>query len=424
MGTTLFLSFFVLVIIGVPIAVALGLSSLVALLFHSHVPLMVLVQKAYGGVDSFTLMAIPFFILAGNIMSSGGVSSRLVNLASCFFGRYTGGLGHVATAACTFFGAISGSAPATTAAIGSVMVGPMQEKGYSKAFSGACVAASGTIGLLIPPSITMVLYGVVTGASVGKLFLGGIIPGFLMSGALMGANYFMAKRLGIGSEAKVPFNQTIKAVKDASLALLMPLIILGGIYGGVFTPTEAAVVAVAYGLIVGMFIYKLLDAKRLCKVVLDTSKSAAIIMFLVATAHCFSYLMASEQIPQALTTALLGFSKDPQVLLILICISLLVVGTFLDNAVAVVLMAPIFYPVITSVGIDPVFFGVLLVLTLSIGQITPPVGLCLFVACNIGDINIEKLSMAVLPYLAVLVIVMFILIFCPDLVMFIPSHMM
>lgn len=424
MGTTLFFSFFVMVLIGVPIAVALGLSSLVALLLHSHVPLMVLVQKAYGGVDSFTLMAIPFFILAGNIMSSGGVSSRLVNLANCFFGRYTGGLAHVATAACTFFGAISGSAPATTAAIGSVMVGPMQEKGYSKAFSGACVAASGTIGLLIPPSITMVLYGVVTGSSVGKLFLGGIIPGLLMSGALMAANYFMAKRLGIGSEGKVPLNQTVKAVKDASLALLMPLIILGGIYGGVFTPTEAAVVAVAYGLIVGMFIYRLLDAKRLWQVVLNTSKSAAIIMFLVATAHCFSYLMASEQIPQALTNALLGFSKDPQVLLILISLSLLVVGTFLDNAVAVVLMAPIFYPVITSVGIDPVFFGVLLVLTLSIGQITPPVGLCLFVACNIGDINIEKLSMAVLPYLAVLIVVMFILIFFPDLVLFIPNHMM
>ena len=424
MGTTLFLSFFVMVAIGVPIAISLGLSSLVALLFFSHVPVMVLVQKAYGGVDSFTLMAIPFFILAGNIMSSGGVSARLVNLASCFFGRYTGGLAHVATAACTFFGAISGSAPATTAAIGSVMVRPMREKGYPKSFAGACVAASGTIGLLIPPSITMVLYGVVTGSSVGKLFLGGILPGLLMSAALMVTNYFIAKHHGLGGEARATFSQTTKAVKDASLALLMPLIILGGIYGGVFTPTEAAVVAVAYGLIVGMFIYRLLNGKVLYQVVLNTAKSSAVIMFLVATAHCFSYLMASEQIPQALTEAMLGFSKDPQVLLILICITLLVVGTFLDNAVAVVLMAPIFYPVIMSVGIDPVFFGVLLVLTLSIGQITPPVGLCLFVACNIGDIKIEKLSMAVVPYLAALILVMFVVIFMPDLVMFIPNHMM
>ncbi|MBG0775691.1 MAG: TRAP transporter large permease [Desulfovibrionaceae bacterium] len=424
MGTTLFLSFFVLVVLGVPIAVALGLSSLVALLLHSHVPLMVLVQKAYGGVDSFTLMAIPFFILAGNIMSTGGVSARLVNLASCFFGRFTGGLAHVATAACTFFGAISGSAPATTAAIGSVMIGPMRQKGYSKPFSAACVAASGTIGLLIPPSITMVLYGVVTGASVGKLFLGGVVPGLLMSAALMAANYVVAKRNGYGSEAKVGVAQTFKAVKDSSLALLMPLIILGGIYGGVFTPTEAAVVAVAYGLFVGMFIYRQLKVKDVWNVLQATAKSTAIIMILVATAHCFSYLMASEQIPQALTDALLGFSRDPEVLLILICFSLLVVGTFLDNAVAVVLMAPIFYPVIVSAGIDPVYFGVLLVLTLSIGQITPPVGLCLFVACNIGDVSIEKLSVAVVPYLLVLLVVMFILIFFPDLVLFIPNHMM
>lgn len=424
MGTTLFISFFLFVLIGVPIAVALGLSSLVALVIHSHVPLMVLVQKAYGGVDSFTLMAIPFFILAGNIMSSGGVSARLVNLANCFFGRFPGGLAHVATAACTFFGAISGSAPATTAAIGSVMVGPMREKGYSRVFSAACVAASGTIGLLIPPSITMVLYGVITGASVGKLFLGGIIPGLLMSGALMLVNYVVAKRHGYGGGDKVPFTETVKAVKDASLALLMPLIILGGIYGGVFTPTEAAVVAVAYGLVIGVFVYKQLDARRLYDVVLSTAKSAAIIMFLVATAHCFSYLMASEQTPQALTSAMLGVSQDPRILLVMICVSLLVVGTFLDNAVAVVLMAPIFHPVIMSAGIDPVYFGVLLVLTLSIGQITPPVGLCLFVACDLGKVSIEKLSGGVLPYLLILALVVVVLILAPDLVLFIPDHMM
>jgi len=424
MGTTLFLAFFIFVVIGVPIAVALGLSSLVALLIHSHVPAMVLVQKAYGGVDSFTLMAIPFFILAGNIMSTGGVSARLVNLANCFFGRFSGGLAHVATAACTFFGAISGSAPATTAAIGSVMVGPMRDKGYSRVFSAACVAASGTIGLLIPPSITMVLYGVITGASVGKLFLGGIIPGLLMSSALMAVNYIVAKKHGYGGGEKATIGETFIAIKEAILALLMPLIILGGIYGGVFTPTEAAVVAVAYGLIIGVFVYRQINLKSLYGVVLSTAKSAAIIMFLVATAHCFSYLMASEQIPQALTEVLLNVSNDPRILLILICVSLLVVGTFLDNAVAVVLMAPIFHPVIMSAGIDPVFFGVLLVLTLSIGQITPPVGLCLFVACDLGKVNIEELSLGVLPYLLTLVVVMLILIFFPDLVLFIPDNMM
>ncbi len=423
MGPTLFMSFFACVLLGVPIAIALGLSSMIALLFHSHVPIMVLVQKTYGGVDSFTLMAIPFFILAGNIMSFGGVSARLVALASCFFGRFSGGLAHVTTAACTFFGAISGSAPATTAAIGSVLIPPMKEKGYSKEFSAACAAASGTIGLLIPPSITMVLYGVVTGSSVGKLFLGGIIPGLLMSITLMIINYRLAKKNGYGKEAPVGLADTWKAFNRASLALIMPLIILGGIYGGIFTPTEAAVVAVAYGLIVGVFIYRELDGAKVYQVVLNTAKSSAIIMFLVATAHCFSYLLASEQIPQALTDLMLSFTREPTILLILICISLLIVGTFLDNAVAVVLMTPIFFPVIESVGIDPVFFGVLLVFTLSIGQITPPVGLCLFVACNISDVKIEKLSVTVLPYLIALMVLMLLFIFFPQIVLFIPQSM-
>jgi len=286
------------------------------------------------------------------------------------------------------------------------------------------VAASGTIGLLIPPSITMVLYGVITGASVGKLFLGGVVPGLIMSAALMGVNYLVARRKGYGGGERVQLRETMTAVKKASLALLMPLIILGGIYGGVFTPTEAAVVAVAYGLVIGVFVYRQLDAKRLYEVVLSTAKSAAIIMFLVATAHCFSYLMASEQIPQALTNAMLGVSTNPSILLFMICISLLIVGTFLDNAVAVVLMAPIFHPVIMSAGIDPVYFGVLLVMTLSIGQVTPPVGLCLFVACDLGKVSIEKLSVGVMPYLLVLVLVMVVLILFPDLILFIPNHMM
>lgn len=423
MGPTLFASFFACVLFGIPIAVALGLSAMIALMLHSHVPVMVLVQKTYGGIDSFTLMAIPFFILAGNIMSYGGVSTRLVTLASCFFGRFNGGLAHVTTAACTFFGSISGSAPATTAAIGSVMIPPMKEKGYAKEFSAACAAASGTIGLLIPPSITMVLYGVITGSSVGKLFLGGIIPGLMMSAVLMSVNYYQAKKNGYGREASATVKETWSAFKSASLALIMPLIILGGIYGGVFTPTEAAVVAVAYGLIVGVFIYKELDFDTCGKVFLATAKSSAIIMFLVATAHCFSYLLASEQIPQALTDLMLSFTREPTLLLILICVSLLIVGTFLDNAVAVVLMTPIFFPVIESVGIDPVFFGVLLVFTLSIGQITPPVGLCLFVACNISDVKIERLSLTVMPYLVALLLLMLVFIFFPDLVMKIPNSM-
>ena len=421
MAATIFIAFFALIIIGTPIAIALGLSSLISLMFHSHTPVMVLVQKAYSGLDSFTLMAIPFFMLAGNVMSQGGVSTRLVGLASIFFGRYTGGLAQVSTAACTFFGAISGSAPATTAAIGSVMVGPMKAKGYSTEFAAACVASSGVIGLLIPPSINMVLYGVITGASIGKMFLGGIIPGLIMSGALMIVNYLVAKKHGFVGDDPLSRDQAWKAVRESFFAMLMPLIILGGIYTGVFTPTEAAVVAAGYGLLVGMFIYKELTWQKLGNVIMSTAKSSAIIMILVSLAHCFSYLLASEQIPQAITRMMLGISRDPHALLIMICISLLIVGTFLDNAVAVVLMTPILYPIIASVGIDPVFFGVLLVLTLAIGQITPPVGLCLFVACNIAGITIEKLSLACVPYLLIMIVVMLIILFFPELTLFIPN---
>lgn len=421
MAATIFIAFFSLIIIGVPIAIALGLSSMITMMMHSHVPVMVLVQKAYSGLDTFTLMAIPFFILAGNVMSQGGVSKRLVALASIFFGRYTGGLAQVSTAACTFFGAISGSAPATTAAIGSVMVAPMKAKGYSTEFAAACVAASGVIGLLIPPSINMVLYGVITGASIGKMFLGGIIPGLIMSGALMFVNYIVAKKHGFKGETPPTGAEARKAVRESFFAMLMPVIILGGIYAGIFTPTEAAVVAAVYGLIVGVFIYKELDWAKLANVIMTTAKSSAIIMILVSLAHCFSYLLASEQIPQTIAQMMLSISREPNILLIMICISLLIVGTFLDNAVAVVLMTPILFPIIESAGIDPVFFGVLLVLTLAIGQITPPVGLCLFVACNIANITIEKLSVSCLPYLGIMIIVMLIILFFPEITLFIPN---
>lgn len=417
----LFGAFFVLLIIGVPISIALGLSSMIAIMFCTTDPVGVLIQNSFA--NGFTLMAIPFFILAGNIMARGGVSQRLVNLANCGFGRYLGGLAQVATAACTFFGAISGSAPATTAAIGGVMVGPMTEKGYAKAFAGACVAASGMIGLLIPPSIIMILYGVITGASVAKLFIGGVIPGLLTAGAYMVCNHFIAKKLNCPRGAKPKPGESWKSTKEAFWALLMPLIILGGIYGGIFTPTESAVVAVVYGIIVGFFIHKSLDMKSLYQVFLNTAKSSAIILFLVATAHCFSFVLASGEIPQQLALAMRSLSQNPTIVLFLICFCLLVVGTFLDNAVAVVLMTPIFFPVVQSLGIDLVFFGVLTVFTLAIGQITPPVGLCLFVACNLADLKLEQIVIYCVPYIIAAVLLMCILIFFPQIVLVLPNMM-
>lgn len=422
MGITLFIAFVILIILSVPISIALGLSSMIAVLLHTDLSLMVVVQKIFGGVNSFTLMAIPFFILAGNIMAAGGVSNRLVNFASTLIGRVTGGLALVSTVACTFFGAISGSAPATTAAIGAVMVDPMEKKGYSKEFSSATVAASGTIGLLIPPSITMVLYGVIAGVSIGKLFLAGIIPGLLMCLTLMLVEYFISKKRGYRGEAPSTIKDIGSSFKKSILALLMPLIILGGIYGGIFTPTEAAVVAVFYGLLIGLFAYRELNIKKVLEIIRNSGKSTAVILYLVATAHIFSYILASEQIPQQLATFLLSLSDNPLVIQFMIMLALLLAGTFLDNAVAIVLLTPIFYPIVAQVGIDPIFFGVLMVFALAVGQVTPPVGLCLFVACNISKISIEKLSKAVVPFLIALIALLIVLNLIPDVILFIPRH--
>jgi C4-dicarboxylate transporter DctM subunit len=424
MGVSLFVFFFVLLIIGVPIAVSLGVASMLAMMLFGHTPLMVLVQKTFGGVDSFTLLAIPLFILAGNIMSGGGVSTRLVALAGCGFGRYRGGLAQVITAACTFFGAISGSAPATAAAIGSVMIDPMVKRGYPVVFAASCTAASGVIGLLIPPSVTMVVYGVVTGASIGQLFLGGIIPGLLMSAALMVVNFLTAGRFGIGREERPKPGESRKAFFNAFWALMMPVIILGGIYSGMFTPTESAVVAAFYGLLVGTLIYRELTFKAVYDLTVLTTKNSAVLMFLVATAHCFSYIMASEQIPGAIARFLLGFSRDPTTVLVLICVILLIVGTFLDNVIAMLLLAPIFHPVIMELGIDQVYFGIIMVVGLAIGQITPPVGTTLFVACNIARISLEELVTGIWMYLIAMIVVLGILIAFPWLVTVIPGTMM
>ena len=417
----LFSVFFILLLLSVPISIALGFSSMIAIMFCTTDSVGVLIQNSFA--NGFSLMAIPFFILAGNIMARGGVSQRLVNLANCGFGRYLGGLAHVATAACTFFGAISGSAPATTAAIGGVMVEPMTEKGYSKAFSGACVAASGMIGLLIPPSIIMIIYGVLTGTSVAKLFIGGIIPGLLTAAAYMVCNHFIAKKLKCPRGDKPMPGETWKCTKEAIWAILMPLIILGGIYGGIFTPTESAVVAVVYGIIVGFWIHRSLTVKDLYNVFLATAKSSAIILFLIATAHCFSFVLASGHIPQTLAIAIRSISQNPTLVLFLICFCLLIVGTFLDNAVAVVLMTPIFFPVVQSLGIDPIFFGVLTVFTLAIGQITPPVGLCLFVACNLAKLKLEEIVVYCVPYIVAALVLMCLFVFFPQIILVLPDMM-
>jgi C4-dicarboxylate transporter DctM subunit len=410
-------------LLGVPIIVALGLSCIFSVVITGAADIGVLVQNMFNAGNSFALMAVPFFILAGNIMSEGGVSRRLVNLAGAFFGRMSGGLALVATVASTFFGALSGSAPATTAAIGGVMIKPMVEKGYDKNFAGAVVAASGTIGLIIPPSLTMVLYGVSTGVSIGGLFLGGIIPGIIMCIALMIVEYFISVKRGYRGEEKASLKTIVKYCREAVFAIFMPVLILGGIYAGIFTPTESAAVAVVYGLIVGLFFHREISFRDLPKLILRSAKSTALVMYLMVTAEVLSFILVSEQIPQNIANSILGISNNAIVVQLIMVLILLIVGTFLNNTAAMVLMAPIFYPIITSLGIDPLFFGIIMVIALAIGHNTPPVGMCLFIACDIGNIKLERLVKEVMPLVAAMIVVVVALNFFPEVILYLPNMM-
>jgi len=417
----LLISFFVLLIIGVPISFSLSISAFLSVMMTGTIPVMTLVQKTFRAIDSFTLLAIPFFVFAGNVMARGGVSKRLTDIAATIVGRMPGGLAHVTTLSSTFFGAISGSAPATTSAVGAVMIPQMEEHGYDKSFTAAVAASSGTIGLIIPPSNNMVLYGTLAGASVGKMFLGGIVPGLIMSAVIMLISYVISSKRGYRGEARFSGKAVLNAFTSGIWALLMPLIILGGIYSGLFTPTEAAAVAVAYGIIVSVFVYRNLDWKGFKEVIFASASSTASIMFLVANAHIFSYLLSSEQIPQKFAAFMVSVSSNPIVIKLIIVLALMVVGCFLDNAVAIILLTPIFYPVMASMGVDLCYFGVLMVFVLAIGQITPPVGLCLFVACDIGKVSIESISKEIIPYIIGLLGVALLLVFCEPLVTFLPA---
>ncbi|MEA4951494.1 C4-dicarboxylate TRAP transporter large permease protein DctM [bioreactor metagenome] len=423
MSIYLLVFFIFFLVIGVPIAVALGLTCIFSVLVTGAFGVEVLIQKTFNAGNSFALMAIPFFILAGNIMAAGGVSRRLVNLAGALFGRMSGGLALVATLASTFFGAVSGSAPATTAAIGGVMLGPMGEKGYDKNFAGAVVAASGTIGLIIPPSLTMVLYGVTTGVSIGEMFIAGVIPGIIICIVLMVVEYFISLKRGYKGDEAASFKTVSRYFRESVFALFMPVIILGGIYAGIFTPTESAAVAVVYGLIVGIFIHKELSWKDVSKLILKSAKSTALVMYLMVTAEILSYVLVSEQIPQTIAASILNISTNAIVVQLIMVFILLVVGTFLNNSAAMVLLAPIFYPIIMSLGIDPLFFGIIMVISLAIGHNTPPVGLCLFIACDIGNLKLESLVKEIVPLVAALIATVVTLNFFPDVILFLPRLM-
>jgi C4-dicarboxylate transporter DctM subunit len=406
----LFISFFVLMFMGVPIAVCLGAAAIFTILYGMNVNLMVTAQTMFNGINSFPLMAIPFFILAGNLMGEGGISKKLVSFVNLFFARVRGGLAMVAIGASMFFAAISGSCPATTAAIGSIMVPEMQKNGYDKMFSAATVAAAGTLGQIIPPSIPMVTYCVLAGTSISKLFLTGVGPGILMGVFMMIVAYFYARKKKISLIAhKITVTDVIKITFDSLWALVMPVIILGGIYSGIFTPTEAGAVAAVYGLIIGTFVYKDLKPHNIPKVICDSAVASAVIMLIMATVSTFGYVLTREHIPQLIAENMLALTKNKYVLLFIFNIIVLIAGCFLNSSAAIALLTPILLPVLTSVGISAYMVGIIFIVNMGIGMITPPVGNCLYVACNIANIKFEPLVKAIVPYMIVLILSLFLI---------------
>ncbi len=413
MVTVLFVSFFIMLFISVPIAVALGIGSVLALVLCSHMPLLLLPQKMFNGINTFTYMAIPLFILAGAVMAEAKISDRLVNLAALFFGKYPGGLAHVSTGASAFFGAISGSAPATTAAIGSIMIPSMKKRGYDGAFSAAVVASSGALGLIIPPSLTMVVYGVSSGASIGTMFLCGIVPGILIAIVLVMINYWIALRDGLAAEPPVPRDQVGFIVRDSILALMMPFLILGGIYAGVFTPTESAAVACLYGLIIGICVYRTINFKALLRIFVSTAESSALVMFLMGTANLFGFIITYEQLPQTIASMILQWTDNVTMVMFIVLVILLIMGTFLDNVAALVIFVPTMMGVVHTLNIDDIYFGVFTIIALAVGQFTPPVGLNLFIAANIAEVSFESVVKKIIPYLLAYVALLIVFIFVP-----------
>lgn len=414
----LMVSLVLFLVLSVPIAVALGLSSVIAIVFASDLPVGVLAQKAFTSIDSFPLMAIPFFIFAGTLMEKGGIAKRLIRFANSLVGPMTGGLGMVVVVTSMFFAAISGSGVATTAALGSILIPAMVKKGYDRSYSGALQAISGELGVIIPPSISMILFGVAASVSIGDLFIAGILPGLLIGFSLLVVVFIISKIKGYKGDTDLPKGERWAAFKDSLLALLMPVIILGGIYGGIFTPTEAAAVAVAYSFIVGVFVYKEIKMKDLINIFSKSMIMTAIVMFIIANAGIFGWVLTREGVPQKMALFFGGVTDSPIVFLLIINVMLLVVGMFFDGGVAIIILAPLLTPIAVSLGIDPIHFGMIMITNLAIGMCTPPLGVNLFVACQIAGVRLEQITKAILPFLGIMIVNVLLISYFPQISLF------
>ncbi len=420
----LFVMLFVFMFLGMPISIALGLSSLLTIMLFAQDSLASLAIKLFETSEHYTLMAIPYFILGGALMSTGGVAKRLVRFAVACVGHIRGGLAIAAVLACTFFAAVSGSSPATVVAIGSIMITGMMKAGYTQSFSAGVLANAGTLGILIPPSIVMVVYCAVTEVSVGRLFLAGIIPGILLATLLMVAIYIRARMVNLPAQPRASFAEIVQSAKEAIWGFLLLAIIMGGIYGGVFTPTEAAAVAAVYAVLVSVLIYKDITVKDLPHTFVEASKTTVMLMFIIANAMLFAHVLTTERIPQIIAEQIVAIGMEPWQFLIVVNIILLIAGNFMEPTAIILILAPIFFPIATQLGIDPIHLGIIMVVNMEIGMITPPVGLNLFVTSGITGMPLMAVVRAAMPWLSILLVFLVIVTYIPSISTFLPDLLM
>jgi len=417
-------AFLVLLMLGLPIAYALAGAGLAAVVFQGKLNLMIVAGKMFEGLDSFVLLAIPFFMLAGALMNEGGITRRLIRFAQAMIGWVAGGLAYVNVVASMLFAGISGSAAAEAAAIGSVMIPSMKEEGYEEEFAAALTAAASTMGPIIPPSIPMILYGIIANVSIGALFLAGAIPGILLGGGFMGLVWWYTRTRGYPAGPRPTLAELVTAFRDALLALTMPGIILGGILGGVFTPTESAAVAAVYAFVLGAFVYREIAWARLPTILAEAGLGTAIVMLVIGASELFAWILAAEQVPQRLAEGVLAVSQSPWVVLLLVNVVLFILGIWLEPAPLLIILVPVLAPLAAKVGIDPVHFGTVFVINAVIGLITPPVGASLFVVCSVGKITLEKISRAIWPFVGMAVAILLLVTYVPQLATWLPRLLM
>ncbi len=417
----LFVLLFGMIIIGVPVGIALAGASAIFIIVSGQVPEMVVIHRMVNGVDSFPLLAVPFFILAGNLMNTAGITERIFGFARALVGWMRGGLGHVNIGASVIFAGMSGAAVADAGGLGAIEIKAMRDAGYEPGFAVGITAASSTIGPIIPPSLPMVIYGVISGASIGQLFAAGFLPGLAMALALMVMVAWFARRRGFPRDQPFALGRLWTSFVSAFLSLLTPIIIVGGILFGVFTPTEAAIAACAYALFLGLVVYRTLTLKRFLRVSFDTIETTAVVLFIVAAASIFAWILTSNRVTEQFASLILTITENPILVLLLVNVILLIAGCFLETVAAITILVPVLLPIVVKVGVDPVHFGVIMVLNLMIGLLTPPIGMVLYVLSRVSQVPFERCVAATAPFLIPLFAVLLLVTYVPSIVMWLPT---